>query len=93
LPLSCLTWLRNLIPFRRFICDWYMRFALKTIEVGLSTVPESMTPNAVSRRALRLLKLTRQQAIMAADVERATELQALSGVFLEADAPARQRRG
>jgi hypothetical protein len=62
----------------RIICEWYSRFAREAIEKGLDAVPESMTPNAVSRRALELFQLTRQQAVMVAADQRAAALRALS---------------
>jgi hypothetical protein len=62
----------------RPICEWYIRFAREAIEKGLDEVPESMTPNAVSRRALGLFQLTRQQAVMVAAAQRAEALRAPS---------------
>ncbi|MGH3171824.1 MAG: hypothetical protein ACRDN0_38935 [Trebonia sp.] len=72
---------------QQFICEWHIRFAREAIEKGLETVPESMTPDAVSRRALGLFQLTRQQALITASAERAAELRALSGVPAEDAAP------
>jgi hypothetical protein len=68
-----------------FICEWYIRFAREAIEKGLDEVPESMTPNAVSRRALGLFQLTRQQAVMIAGAQRAEALRALSDSPSRAD--------
>jgi hypothetical protein len=62
----------------RVICEWYIRFAREAIEKGLDAVPGSMTPNAVTRRALGLFQLTRQQAVMVAADQRAAALRALS---------------
>lgn len=62
----------------RVICEWYIRFAREAIEKGLDAVPRSMTPDAVSRRALGLFQLTRQQAVMVAADQRAAALRALS---------------
>jgi hypothetical protein len=62
----------------RVICEWYIRFAREAIEKELDAVPGSMTPNAISRRALGLFQLTRQQAVMVAADQRAAALRALS---------------